>query len=73
MDNVEDIIIPDELQILFNENIKASTNWERFSRSTKRGILEWIFNARKTETKIDRIKKTARMAENNKIANFERE
>ena len=73
LNNVEDLFIPEELQILFSENIKASDHWENFSRSVKRGILEWIFNAKKDETKIERIKKTVRMAENNKKANFDKE
>ena len=39
LDEVEKLIIPGDLQVLFNKNIVAFKNWEKFSRSVKRGYL----------------------------------
>ncbi|WP_232432107.1 YdeI/OmpD-associated family protein [Chamaesiphon minutus] len=43
--------------------------WEGFSRSSKRGILEWILNAKKPETRQKRIDETVRLANENIKAN----
>jgi uncharacterized protein YdeI (YjbR/CyaY-like superfamily) len=39
------------------------------TRSAKRGILEWISNAKKPETRAKRVDETARLAAENKRAN----
>lgn len=39
----------------------------------KRGILEWILNAKKPETRAKRVGETARLASENKRANQWRE
>jgi uncharacterized protein YdeI (YjbR/CyaY-like superfamily) len=41
---------------------QALTNWEAFSRSSRRGILEWIAQAKKAETRTVRIGETVRLA-----------
>jgi uncharacterized protein YdeI (YjbR/CyaY-like superfamily) len=45
------------------------SNFEAFPRSTKRGILEWIKNAKKPETRLKRIQETAQKAALNIRAN----
>jgi uncharacterized protein YdeI (YjbR/CyaY-like superfamily) len=47
----------------------ARVNWDAFPRSVKRGILEWISNAKKPETRAKRVEETARLADDNKRAN----
>ena len=69
LDDVENITIPDDLQELFSKNKTALDHWEKFSRSSKRGILEWILNARKPETRQKRIEETVSLAEKNVKAN----
>jgi hypothetical protein len=54
LDNVEELIIPPDLQLLFDKSKKAFENWEKFSRSVKRGILERILNAKRPETRQKR-------------------
>ncbi|MBK9736304.1 MAG: YdeI/OmpD-associated family protein [Saprospiraceae bacterium] len=71
LDDVENLILPLEMDIIFQKNPIAFGYWEQFPRSVKRGILEWIFNAKKPETKTARIQKTVQMAAENKRANFE--
>lgn len=73
LDEVENIIIPDDLKKLFSKNKTALENWENFPRSSKRGILEWIMNAKKPETRQKRIEKTVSLAEKNIKANHYRQ
>ena len=70
LDEVEVLIIPPDLQLLFDKNIEAFENWKKFSRSIKRGILERILNAKRPETRQKRIAETVELAKNNIKANF---
>jgi uncharacterized protein YdeI (YjbR/CyaY-like superfamily) len=69
LDEVENITIPDDLQNAFDANKTAFEYWDKFSRSSKRGILEWILNAKKPETRQRRIDETVRLASENIKAN----
>ena len=71
LDDVENLVIPDEMKILMDANKVAFSHWEKFPKSVKKGILEWIYTAKKVETKMDRIIKTVSMASENKRANFD--
>lgn len=71
LDEVENIIIPPDLEKAFAENNTALTNWDNFPRSAKRGILEWLLNAKKNETRIKRINETVELAAKNIKANFQ--
>lgn len=73
LDEVENITIPNDLKALFVKNKPALNNWEKFPRSSKRGILEWIMNAKKNETRQKRIEETVRLAANNIKANHYRQ
>ncbi|GAB4519675.1 MAG: YdeI/OmpD-associated family protein [Allomuricauda sp.] len=65
LNEVENLIIPNDLQELFSKHKKAYENWENFPPSSKRGILEWILNAKKPETRQKRIVETVLLAEKN--------
>lgn len=69
LDDVEEILIPADLQQLFDKNSTAWKNFSAFSRSSKRGILEWILNAKKPETRSKRIQETVLLASKNIKAN----
>ena len=69
LEEVDNVSVPDDLQKEFNKNKTAFKNWEQFSRSVKRGILEWILNAKKAETRAKRIEETVSLAEKNVKAN----
>lgn len=73
LDEVENITIPVDLQELFSKNNTAFQNWEKFPRSSKRGILEWIMNAKKPETRQKRMEETVSLAEENIKANHNRQ
>ncbi len=72
LNEVEETILPNDLKELFDENPVAASNWEQFPRSVKRGILEWIQNAKQPETRNRRIEETVRMAEKNLRILFDR-
>ncbi len=66
VDNLEE---PDDLKKVFLKNKTAYKNWQAFPPSTRRGILEWILNAKRTETRIKRIEETVSLAAQNIRAN----
>jgi uncharacterized protein YdeI (YjbR/CyaY-like superfamily) len=65
LDQVEALVIPPDMMSLFSENKTALTNWEKFPRSAKRGILEWIMNAKQAETRKKRIREAVDKAGQN--------
>ena len=62
-------VIPDDLQKLFDKNKTAFENFQSFSSSSKRIILEWILKAKKSETRQKRIVQAVELAEKNIKAN----
>jgi uncharacterized protein YdeI (YjbR/CyaY-like superfamily) len=69
LDAVEALVVPDDLRAALAENEPAEKNFAEFPRSVKRGILEWIANARRSETRKKRVEETARLAKDNIRAN----
>ena len=69
LNDVENLVIPNDLQVAFDQYLPAAENFEAFPRSVKRGILEWIFNAKRPATRAKRIKETATLAAQNIRAN----
>jgi uncharacterized protein YdeI (YjbR/CyaY-like superfamily) len=70
LDEVENLILPDDLQMAFQANVTAFEYWGKFPRSVKRGILEWVLNAKKAETRQKRIEETVSLAAQNIRAQF---
>ena len=69
MMDVENLILPVDLKIRFDKNKKAFENFQAFSPSSQRIILEWILNAKKAETRAKRIDETVKLAARNIKAN----
>lgn len=69
LDAVEALGIPPDLAQALKASKAAQQNFEAFPRSVKRGILEWILNAKRPETRAKRVTETARLAEKNIRAN----
>jgi uncharacterized protein YdeI (YjbR/CyaY-like superfamily) len=65
LEDVDNLVVPKEMQLLLENQPQAQKNWEAFPASTRRGILEWIFNAKKPETKTKRIHETVTLAAQN--------
>ena len=71
--DVQNSVIPADLQKLFDKNKTAFKNFQTFAPSSKRIILEWIFNAKKSETRQQRIEQTIKLATKNIKANHYRQ
>lgn len=69
LEDVENLVIPDDLLKALKKAGGAYSNWTKFPASTKRGILDWIKQAKLTETRERRIEETARLAKDNVRAN----
>lgn len=69
LNDVEKLIIPPDLFALFENNQNAFNHWNNFPDSVKRGILEWIFNAKRPATRVKRITETVKLASQNIRAN----
>lgn len=69
LNDVENLIVPKDMQEEFNKRKIAFDNWTRFPDSVKRGILEWIFNAKRELTRKKRIRETVDLAALDKRAN----
>lgn len=69
LDAVEALEIPPDLAEALAAYPSAAANFDAFPRSARRGILEWLVNARKPETRAQRVAETARLAEDNVRAN----
>ncbi|MEZ4595295.1 MAG: YdeI/OmpD-associated family protein, partial [Chloroflexota bacterium] len=59
LDAVENLEVPPDLAEALAEYPAAATHFDAFPRSVKRGILEWILNAKRPKTRANRIAETA--------------
>jgi uncharacterized protein YdeI (YjbR/CyaY-like superfamily) len=69
LNDVEQLIIPPDLEAAFKTNDKARYYYNRFPDSSKRGILEGIKNAKQASTRKKRIRETIVKAAENIKAN----
>lgn len=65
LDDVENGIIPEALQLAFNKNPKAYSNYNSFAPSYKKGYLYWLNQAKREETKQKRIAEIIRFCDAN--------
>lgn len=70
LNDVKNLIIPPDLEEALMKNTKAKYYFDRFPDSSKRGILEWIKNAKQYATREKRIEETVSKAAENRKANF---
>ena len=69
LDDVEALVIPEDLEAAFAEFGSAKANFQAFPPSAQRGILEWIFNAKRDATRKKRVEETAKLAQEKERAN----
>ncbi|HEY6144176.1 MAG TPA: YdeI/OmpD-associated family protein [Flavobacterium sp.] len=55
LDAVEDLIIPDDLKLAFEKNEIAFNNYKNFSPSYRKSYLYWLNQAKRQETRSNRI------------------
>ncbi|WP_420597435.1 YdeI/OmpD-associated family protein [Deinococcus sp.] len=68
LDGVDALDVPPDLQTAL-EAADALDNWNAFPPSARRGILEWIVQAKTAPTRARRIQETAQKAAQNERAN----
>lgn len=56
LDDIEDLIVPEDLKKALNKNKTAIENFNSFGDSHKKQILYWVASAKMRETRINRIK-----------------
>lgn len=69
LDAVERLEIPPDLDQALAARPGARANWDSFPKSTRRGVLEWITQAKRPETRAKRVADTAEKAERGERAN----
>lgn len=69
LDDVENLIQPEDLTRAFTRHPGSAERFAAFPRSSQRGILEWIKQAKRPATRAARIEETARLAALNVRAN----
>lgn len=69
LDEVEKGIVPDDLGQALDEHPPARSEFEAFPASVRRGILEWIVQAKRAETRARRVRETAKLAARGERAN----
>jgi uncharacterized protein YdeI (YjbR/CyaY-like superfamily) len=65
LDEVENHIIPEDLQLAFDDNPKAWSNYQSFSPSYRKSYLYWLNQAKRIETRDKRIKEIILLCEQN--------
>lgn len=67
MDDVENGIIPEDLQSAFNKNKKAFKNYQNFAKGYRKGYLSWLHSAKRDATRKKRIEEILKLCEANII------
>jgi uncharacterized protein YdeI (YjbR/CyaY-like superfamily) len=62
LDDVENLVVPPDLEAALAALPGAREQWDAFPRSARRGILEWIVQARTEPTRTKRVTETAARA-----------
>ncbi|MEM9076132.1 MAG: YdeI/OmpD-associated family protein [Bacteroidota bacterium] len=65
LDDVENGVVPEDLQKAFKGNKMAFSNFQGFTRGQRKTYLYWLHNAKRQETREKRIKEIISYCENN--------
>ena len=65
LDAVENHEIPDDLQLAFDSNPIAFTNYQNFSNTYRKSYLYWLNQAKREVTRKNRIEEIIRLCERN--------
>lgn len=72
LDDVENLLEPDDLVAALDADPAARANWDAFPRSVKRGLLELVIRAKKPDTRATRIATIVTDAHANSRGPFDR-
>ena len=73
LDLVETLQMPSDLASALKRNPRARTHFEAFPPSSKKIILNWIYSAKREETRTARVRETVELAARNLRANHWRQ
>jgi len=65
MDDVENGVIPDELQKAFDANPRAFENYKNFAKGYRKSYLSWLHSAKREATKQKRIAEIIKLCDAN--------
>ena len=65
LDDVENGIIPNDLQIAFNKNPESFNNYNNFAPSYRKSYLYWLNQAKREATRLKRIAEIIQLCETN--------
>jgi len=68
-DLIDQTLMPEDMEALFGKHKKALKHFNAFPPSSKKMILQWILNAKRPETRKQRILQTIELAAQNIRAN----
>jgi uncharacterized protein YdeI (YjbR/CyaY-like superfamily) len=68
LDDVENLVVPDDLALALEGEPPARVHWDAFSPTARRMILHWIAQAKRPETRARRVAATAERAARNEKA-----
>jgi len=66
LDDVENLVVPNDLQQKFNKNKIAFVNYQNFARSYRKSYLYWLNQAKRQQTRENRINKIIELCIANK-------
>lgn len=66
LDAVENLIIPEDLKLAFEQNTEAFDNYLKFPKSYKKSYLYWLNQAKREATRKDRIVQIIQYCSQNK-------
>ena len=66
LDTVDELLIPDDLEVEFEKYIGSKVYFESLSKSIRKMMLYWIISAKRPETRQKRIEEIAEHAEKGK-------
>lgn len=69
LDGVEDAVVPPDLSAALDARPGARERWDAFPPSARKGILQWIVQARRPETRARRVEEAADKASRGERAN----
>lgn len=62
LDEVEELIIPQDLELAFKKHKGSKTFFESISKSIRKAMLQWLVLAKRPETRQNRINEIAELA-----------
>ncbi|QCX37871.1 hypothetical protein FF125_05255 [Aureibaculum algae] len=65
LDDVENLIVPEELQNAFDKNNLAFENYTNFAPSYRKSYLYWLNQAKRPQTRMNRIEQIIQFCEKN--------